>query len=100
MYEQKKFEKKKLIFFSIFNSLKSPVSGKEMSGFRILKIWRTSRPDMMSGRALQKALILSLLQLESLRAWDYQEGSTVHTHLLQKDIEIKSKFKDANILSF
>ena len=37
-------------FFSIFKSVKSPASGKE--NVRILKICRTSEPDVMSGRPL------------------------------------------------
>ena len=60
-----------LIFISsTFKSVKSPASGKETSGYwtvRILKICRTSGPDVMSCRALPYHIgIQSYLELPCL----------------------------------
>ena len=53
-YEKKNLKKKKKIDF-FFDFLKVRRPGRKISDFRtvlILKIWRTSGPDVMSGRAL------------------------------------------------
>jgi hypothetical protein len=57
-----KFEKKKNSY--TFKSVKSPASVKE--NVRILKICRTSGPDVMSGRALNLSILSLFLNISYL----------------------------------